>query len=120
MSMKEEGANSSDGTAMVQGDRPEAPHMLTVGLLIFLHETQWTGESIGKGDTPGRELLGEPFREKVQDFSTPGEAAAISACLSGRKQLALSFDDIGLDFMTDSLRCQSRRWFIHVGMLKQG
>ena len=39
MPMEEIGADPGDGAAMVQGDRPKSPHMLAVGLLVFIHET---------------------------------------------------------------------------------
>lgn len=120
MSMEEEGTDSGDGAAMLQGDRPEASDMLAVGLLIFIHQAQGAGKGIGKRNALGGESFGESLRQKVENVSAPGELPAISASLAGGKQLALPFGDIGLNLVTQRLRRELSRAGLHVRQLEHG
>ena len=103
VSMKEECANSGNGAAVVQGDRPESPHVLAIGLLHFIHQAQGPGEWIGEGNTHGGKPLGESLGQEVENVPAPGKAAAVFARLARGKQLALPFGHIGLNFPTQGL-----------------
>ncbi|MCS6298254.1 MAG: hypothetical protein H8K09_18610 [Nitrospira sp.] len=101
VSMKEECANSGNRAAVVQGDRPESPHMLAIGPLHFIHQAQGPWEWMGKGNSHGGETFGESLGQEVENVSAPGKAAAVSARLARGKQLALPFGHIGLNFSTE-------------------
>lgn len=82
MSMEKERANSGNGATLVQGNSPKSPHMLAIGLLNFIHQTQRSGKWIGEGDPHGGQSLGESVGQEVQNVSAPGEPAAIAAGLA--------------------------------------
>lgn len=120
MAVEEQRTNPRDRASPVQGDGPEASHMLPVGLWLFVHEAQWAGERIGEGDAPCSQFFVESFREKVQNVTAPGEPAPILTRIARRQQLALPLDHIGLDLVAQGLRSRSRRTWFPVGEYEQG
>ena len=65
VAMEEEGANLCDRASTVQRDGPETSHVLTVGLLIFVHEPQRAGKRTGEGDASGGKPVAESLYEKI-------------------------------------------------------
>jgi len=97
MPMKEVGAESGDGAAMVERHRPEAPHMVAARQLVFIHEPKGAREGFRKGDASGSETLSKPFGEEFQYVATPGKPSSVCCLFAGWKQLGLPFNEVVFD-----------------------
>ena len=100
MPMKETGAESGNGAAMVERHCPEAPHMVAARQLFFVHEPEGTGEGFREGNASNGETLNKPFSEELQHVAAPGKPSSVFRLFAGGEEFGLPFSEVGFDRAT--------------------
>ena len=119
MPMKEVSAESGDGAAMVERHCPEAPHMVAVCQLFFIHELKGARKGFREGNAWGGETLTKPFSEESQYVATPGKPSSVFRLLAGGKQFSLPFSEVVFDGATQMF-WRERPVMAHAGGREQG
>lgn len=104
MPMKEVGAKSGDGAAMVERHRPETPHMVAARQLFFIHKSERTRKGFRKSNASCGETLSKPFSEVFQHVATPGQLSSVFRLLAGGEHVGLPFRKVVFDASAQMFR----------------
>jgi len=103
VSMKEIGAESSNGAPLGEHSRPKSAHMSAVGQLIFIHEPERSWKWLAKTDSSRCQTFSQSFGEILQHLAAPGKSPSLFRLSSAWKEIGLPFNEVVFDSLADLL-----------------